>query len=188
VPATRRYRITVFGGGAGGRNTTGNGAEGAPGGGGSGNHQLELNLTVGQVIPITVGAGGAAATNGGSSSFGTHLTTEGGKAAPSISAIGQGGGIGGKGALGVHTAIGGGGGGGGASTILYQPTNDANGNAGGIGISPGANGGFGGTQGSSDGQHGNAPGGGGGGARQTAGTARTGGRGGDGAVIIERSA
>jgi len=206
VPETRRYRVTVIGGGGGGaatHNATGQNLSGG-GGGGSGNPPIELNLTQGQVIPITVGAGGRPGTSantasasqngedGGTSSFGTFLSTPGGQGGRRNSG-GQalGGGIGGKGASGSPASSPNAGGGGGAGTILWQPTNDAAGTTGGVGIllgGVGGSGGTGGVSGTNEGTAGMYPGGGGGGGRAVPGSQIGGSNGADGIVIIERGA
>ena len=81
------YRVLVVGGGAGGV-----GAD--AGGGGSGFVRTgSLSLTAGQLIAVTVGAGGATSQNGINATFGNLVTAAGGKSAP-----GYQGGSGGSGA------------------------------------------------------------------------------------------
>ena len=81
------YRVLVLGGGAGGV-----GAD--AGGGGSGFVRTgSLSLTAGQLIAVTVGAGGATSQNGINATFGNLVTAAGGKSAP-----GYQGGSGGSGA------------------------------------------------------------------------------------------
>ena len=81
VPFTMRAKVTVIGGGggAGGSNET---MKAGGGGGGGGAAISILTLTKGQVIPITIGAGGARGgtqgRTGGTTSFGSLLSATGG--------------------------------------------------------------------------------------------------------------
>jgi hypothetical protein len=108
----------VIGGGGGGGN--GNGTSAYAGGGGAGGLIYNSNIYVTALnnITITVGTGGAAATNGGNSVF---LT---------LTAIG-----GGSGGSGGTQAGSGGSGGGGSSSISGSAGTVNQGNSGGIGIS-----------------------------------------------------
>jgi hypothetical protein len=116
----------VVGGGGGGGN--GNGTNTYAGGGGAGGLIYNnLYVTALNTITITVGAGGAAATNGGNSVF---LT---------LTAIG--GGSGGSGGIQAGT---GGSGGGGSSTISGSAGTVNQGNSGGTGFLLGGGGGGGG--------------------------------------------
>lgn len=88
-PFSGLYGIRVFGGGGGGANYASSTYPGGSAGGGGHMDYIELMLTVGEVVPITIGAGGAAynATGsglqtggtGGITSFGTHVSASGGE-------------------------------------------------------------------------------------------------------------
>lgn len=92
--------ITACGGGGGGGAYNGS-TSGAGGGGGGGScFKLRLNVTPGDVIPVTVGQGGGGAqtangtgASGGSTSFGTHVTLNGGAGGISAGQGGVGGGV-----------------------------------------------------------------------------------------------
>lgn len=76
--------VEVIGGGGGGgfADTSGTNWTGGGGGGGGGYAAKIIEVTPGQIIPITVGTGGSATTtnssNGNSSSFGQYISAEGG--------------------------------------------------------------------------------------------------------------
>jgi len=178
IPASvTKVKVTVVGGGGGGRSTTGN--TGA-GGGGAGGAAIEVisGLTPGGTVTVTVGAGGAANTDGGTSSFGAYLSATGGSAAPNVSSNYWAGGAGGTGSGGDINFTGGAGQGGpGIQTI----SGGVSGNGGasifggaGLGIIP--------TVSSTGGAGGANTGGGGAGG---SGNPSTGGAGGSGIVIVE---
>ena len=81
-----RVRQSGGGGGSGGTSTTTSSQVSASAGGNGGAYGEGIySLTAGQVVPVTIGAGGAAGTSGGGSggtggttSFGSFLTTPGG--------------------------------------------------------------------------------------------------------------
>lgn len=97
APATGLYKVTVVGGGAGGsyalRNDSSNDSA-APGGASGGTAIKWIRLTKGQVVPVSVGKGGAGALytsaisssewvpgeSGGTSSFGEYCSATGGAA------------------------------------------------------------------------------------------------------------
>ena len=62
--------IRIFGGGGGGRNS------GAGGGGWMNNAELDIENST--IVNITIGAGGSGTTSGGTTSFGTYLSANGG--------------------------------------------------------------------------------------------------------------
>lgn len=116
---TVEITVRLFGGGGGG-GKGGNAYDGyyygAGGGGGGGGYMKAQNVAVtpGQAYPITIGAGGAASSNGGATSFGTLLSANGGSHGRAASTNSNGyylyGGAGGNG------GSGGGGGGGNSSS------------------------------------------------------------------------
>jgi hypothetical protein len=128
-----RIRVTCVGGGGGGRG--GGGASRGGGGGGGTNISLVLgdiiNVYPGQSIAYSVGAGGAAGVDGGSTTFTGAVTGDGGKA-PSTNAIG---GLG-------STGVAGSGGGYGDSSV--GGSGGGAGGIGGAGASAGTNGNYGG--------------------------------------------
>ena len=78
IPASvTKVKVTVVGGGAGGRSATNSTAQG---GGGAGGAAIKVitGLTPGGTVTVTVGAGGAADTTGGTSSFGAYCSATGG--------------------------------------------------------------------------------------------------------------
>lgn len=99
--------VRIFGGGGGGYT--------AAGGGGGGGYMAygEYAMTEGDTYTVTIGAGGAPASDGGTTSFGTLLTANGGLG--STGAAGGAGGTGGGGGDGVGGAGDYGGGGGGTT-------------------------------------------------------------------------
>lgn len=119
VPAgVVRARITVIGGGGAGGNAVGASGAGCGGSGGGRARGVVVGLTAGQIIPVTVGAGGlpsgtAGGTGlaGGTSSFGTYMSaTAGGGGGGNSSGFGAtGSGIGGTsneaGGMGAGTVI-----------------------------------------------------------------------------------
>lgn len=141
-----RARITVIGGGAGGGTgqTDGSTAGGYGGGGGGGGYSTRVReaADLGSTESVTVGAGGATDTNGGTSSFGSHCSATGGTkggAGNNGAAIGGGGGVGssgdvngygGRGGAGSTTnSTGGIGGSSQQSQEQAQPGNNSNGSA-----------------------------------------------------------
>ena len=89
VPASiTKVKVTVVGGGAGGRSAVSSTAQG---GGGAGGAAIEIisGLTPGNTIAVIVGAGGAANTNGQTSSFGAFCSATGGLS-PAISSASPG--------------------------------------------------------------------------------------------------
>ena len=177
------YSTGAGGGGGVGFGAGGGGASGnfssstywsANGGGGSGYLASGTITLTSTSIPVTVGAGGTGAvksgtygTNGGTTSFGSYLSADGGSGGYSTSSSGSGGdggagahpgGKGGKGHMsGSYCSDGGGGGGGWVVTnaLIYSGTSGTDGAAastedngpaggsGGSGGSPGADGGVG---------------------------------------------
>lgn len=105
-PGITGLKVTVVGGGGGGGSATGSSAtRSVGGGGGAGGMTIAFlsNLTPGTNIPVNVGAGGAAATNGGASTFNSVVVAWGGTAgtsningASSVRAAGGNGGFGGS--------------------------------------------------------------------------------------------
>lgn len=79
----RRAYVEVIGGGAGGQRNAGSAAN--VGGGAGGRAEGWVELTPGDIIPITIGQGGVGATsislpsNGGTSSFGSYMSATGGR-------------------------------------------------------------------------------------------------------------
>lgn len=161
VPTCTNYIcIEVWGAGGGGGNCSGcpsnNG--GAGGGGGGGYGAGCFTVTPGSSLTVTIGAGGGATIQGGTTDVGGLISSTGG-----------GGGT---------SGVGGAGGTGGTSTAYIQIPgfNGTDGNTSGQGGSPGgagANGGAGGTGGCNPGA-GTAPGGGGGGGDNCNGTTYSG--------------
>lgn len=115
--------VLVMGGGSGGFNGDGYGEDtgsGAAGGGGAGGEMAlkSLNVVSGNSYVITIGKGGAAGKAGGTTSFGTLLSANGGGVAQYVQ-YGSSGGTGGGASTGYGTHAGNGsyGGGGGAGGI-----------------------------------------------------------------------
>ena len=159
VPAT--IEILVVAGGGGGRDVSGNIAgirDSAGGGGGGVIYNSALAITSGTVYPLSIGTGGASATNGVSSVWNTSFTASGGGAGGQVSIAGSAGGSGGGGANYLSAA--------GATNQSAYSGWTVYGNAGGAGLDTGPAWGAGG--------------GGGAGAVGTAGTSTTGGTGGIG--------
>ncbi|WP_347851892.1 glycine-rich domain-containing protein [Planktomarina sp.] len=92
------YQVLVVAGGAGG----GTGGQGA-GGGAGGMEEDFLDLTA-EAISVTVGAGGAAESNGSASSFGAYLSTSGGGRGGRNALTGASGGSGGGGGTGGNSS------------------------------------------------------------------------------------
>jgi len=110
--------LVVAGGGGGGDNTSSTGCSG--GGGGAGGYRTSTqSITVGTVITVTVGDGGAYETNGSNSSISgsglTTITSAGGGAGKGIT----------SGSTGVAGVAGGSGGGGSAIANSYSATRAA---------------------------------------------------------------
>jgi hypothetical protein len=181
VPAgVTEVRVWVVGGGAGGEgiyNAGGSRGEGGGGGGGCA-YKMVSALTPGQTIPCTIGAGSAGssgggnlATDGGTSSFGSHCSATGGSGYYSSS-------VGGNGVGGDINYSGGGG-----------PRDDVTLASGHGGRAGGPWGGTGGNQRVSvgDGYAGQF-GGGGGGASSSTSSTKYGGAGGAGLIVIEYNA
>jgi len=177
VPAgVTKVKVTVVGGGAGGRTATNSTPQG---GGGSGGASIKVitGLTPAGTVTVTVGTGGAANTDGVTSSFGAYCSATGGSS-PAFGGPGNGGNGG--------TATGGdinftGGAGGGGSGV--SGTVAGNGGTGGSSIFGGAGLGAFSTNSASTagaGAPGTGAGGGGG-----CGGPGTGGAGGSGIVIVE---
>ena len=112
------FHITMIGGGGGGQsNNYGSG-------GGSGWMNFgDIELNYGQIVPITVGAGGSAGQSGGSSSFGTYLSANGGETGTNNHG-GNGGAGGGGGESGAGGGIGFQFGGGGSGAVHISDYND----------------------------------------------------------------
>ena len=173
VPAgVSKVKVTLVGGGGGGGNGSGtNGNRGSGGGGGGGAIKVITGLTPGGTVSVTVGAGGASATAGGTSSFGAYCSATGGGAGASNAVyVSPNGGVGSGGDLNFY--------GSGAiqATATYNP--------GGSSFLGGSNY----TSNSSvpgNGTAGNLYGGGGGGAYCSNTSTYTGGAGGAGVVIVE---
>lgn len=177
VPAgVTKVKVTVVGGGAGGRTSSNSTGQG---GGGSGGAAIKVitGLTPGGTVAVTVGTGGAANTNGGTSSFGAYCSATGG----SSPATG-GPGIGGAGGTATGGDINFTGGAGCAGSGVSGQVNGASGN-GGSSIFGGAGLGAAGTNAANTAGAG-APGTGAGGAGGVGGPG-TGGAGGSGIVIVE---
>lgn len=90
VPAgITKVKVTVVGGGAGGRSATNSTPQG---GGGSGGAAIKIitGLTPGGTVTVTVGTGGAANTDGVTSSFGAYCSATGGLS-PAFGGPGNGG-------------------------------------------------------------------------------------------------
>ena len=97
-PATvKAVKVTVVGGGGGSGNSAAGGGGGGPGGGGGGGGLAQGYVAAPSMpgpVTVTVGAGGAAITSGGTSSFGPFLSATGGGAgvsSPNPGTIGTGG-------------------------------------------------------------------------------------------------
>ena len=179
VPAgVTKVKVTVVGGGGGGRTATNSTSQG---GGGSGGAAIKVitGLTPGGTVAVTVGTGGAANTNGVTSSFGAYCSATGG-VSPGLSSNNPGPGGDGGTATGGDINFTGGAGGGGSGV---SGTVAGNGGGGGCSIFGGGGLGAVGTNAvntAGAGAPGTGAGGGGG-----CGGPGTGGTGGSGIVIVE---
>lgn len=81
--------LFMVGGGGGGGDFTGSASDSALGGGGGGYTRTvrRVNVNANTNIPVTVGAGGAVNSDGGSTAFGTEYTVNGGKTAVRYSSM-----------------------------------------------------------------------------------------------------
>lgn len=191
VPASvTKVRVRVWGGGGSGGNGYSAGGGGA-GGGGAGYTEKVVTVVPGAVIPVTVGAGGAAPASGivaggltgGASSFGPHCSATGGgggnaaigliPGSPSFSLPGTGAG----GDLNIQGTSGGSGANGANTDGYYTGYGGLGGTA--------PFGGSGGCMTTGSSQNGGFPGGGGSGGGSATGSNASGGAGGSGCVIIE---
>lgn len=191
VPATvTKVRARVWAGGGSGGNGFSAGGGGA-GGGGAGYTEKVVTVFPGAVIPITVGAGGAAPASGivagglpgGTSSFGPHCSATGGgggnaaigliPGSPGFSLPGTGSG----GDLNIQGTSGGSGANGANTDGYYTGYGGLGGTA--------PFGGAGGCMTTGSSQNGGFPGGGGSGGGSATGSNASGGAGGSGCVIIE---
>jgi hypothetical protein len=178
IPASvTKVKVTVVGGGAGGRSAVSSTAQG---GGGSGGAAIKVitGLTPAGTVTVTVGTGGAANTDGVTSSFGAYCSATGGLS-PAISSSSPGvGGAGGTATGGDINFTGGGGCGGSGVSGTVAGTSGNGGSSifggAGLGLFP-TNGGTAGA-----GATGTGAGGAGG-----SGVPCTGGAGGSGIVIVE---
>jgi hypothetical protein len=178
IPASvTKVKVTVVGGGGGGRSATNSTAQGGGGGGGVAIKTI-TGLTPGGTVTVTVGAGGAANTTGGTSSFGAYCSATGGLS-PAFGASGPAGGAGGTATGGDINFIGGSGCGGNgvAGTVGGSAGNGGSSIFGGAGLGAGSTNAVN-TAGA--GVDGTGAGGGGG-----CGGPGTGGAGGSGIVIVE---
>ena len=172
LESLKYVRVQIWGGGGGGKD----GATGGGGGGGAYNEMIIQADDLGATETVTIGAGGAAASTGGTSTFGSHLSAYGGEGG-----VGGGNGGGGGGTLsaGGTTATGDGGEPAGGDFSSTPKSSAFGGGAGdnsgaGAGNSQWGGGGGGGTSGAGDSVWG------GGGGAQTGGSAGTSVNGGDG--------
>ena len=194
VPAgVTSVTVEVWGGGGGGGKAAATGNDAGGGGGGGGYARGSVAVTAGATQTVTVGAGGATATAGGQSWFGSATTVRagGGGAGGTGASVGAGGagthgnqatftgGSGGAGATGGAPSGRRGGGGGGSATSAANGSNGQAGTSGGAGGAGEGSGGQGNT-GANNGGAGNAPGGGGGGGGYTG----VGGAGAAGRVVV----
>ncbi len=108
-----QVRVRVVGGGGGGGSTTTSDDAQAGGGGGGYSERIMTATVFGSSETVTVGAGGAAETSGGTSSFGALLSATGG-----VGATGYTGVSGGLGSGGDINIGGGGGGAAGADSVI----------------------------------------------------------------------
>jgi hypothetical protein len=107
VPAgVSAVKVTVVGGGGGGGTRTTTGISGGGGGGGIAIEYI-TGLTAGTNISVTVGAGGNAATTGGTSSFAEYCSATGGASSGTNSTAGGGGGTGSGGNINITGGTGG---------------------------------------------------------------------------------
>lgn len=187
--------VTVQCWGAGGGGATRSGSNGRGGGGGGGAFACStFAVTPGAVLPVIVGEGGSANSDGEASSFGNNWvyapggdganqnSRNGADGAPEALAIGfitHSGGDGGNGSNGGGSA----GGGGGGAAGLHGDGGDGSSSSGGNGNGPNSGDGGNRQTGNANGNNGFNYGGGGGGAKRTSGT-RVGGSAGNGLVTI----
>jgi len=179
IPAgVTKVKVTVVGGGGGGRTASSSTSQG---GGGSGGAAIKVitGLTPGGTVAVTVGTGGAANTNGATSSFGAYCSATGG-VSPGVFSNNPGPGGAGGTATGGDINFTGGAGGGGSGV---SGTVAGNGGGGGCSIFGGGGLGAVGTNAVNTAGAG-APGTGGGGGGGCGGPG-TGGAGGSGIVIVE---
>jgi hypothetical protein len=195
TPGTSFIVVTVTGGGGGGGGspTMGGAQFAAAGGGGSGGSAKSRILTGFSGLPVTIGAGGAggvgaiSGTTGGTTSFGSLLTADGGTGGSFANAASIGstqlGGAGGSASGGnIFNASGSPG----QSAVSFASSNMVSG-AGGSSIFGGGGAAVGSS--TSNGRNGSAPGAGGSGAMtQSSGAQQAGGVGANGYVIIEEYA
>jgi hypothetical protein len=98
--------VELVGGGAGGRN--GGSSRGGPGGGAGGYSRRRLTAAeIGESRTVTIGAGGAVASSGGTTSFGSLLSATGGAAAGGSGSVGGDGGVGSSGDINLAGGMGG---------------------------------------------------------------------------------
>jgi hypothetical protein len=148
----------AFGGGSGGHN---GGQNGGMGGNGGEMSSQTLSVEPGTVYPITIGAGGEAGSSGGTTSFGTLLSANGGSNSIGGGTGGGGGGTsysenGSPGQNGSYGGAGGGGGGtyggaGGTGSTANGASGGSTGGRGGNGLAIAGGDGSGGSGGSSNG-------------------------------------
>lgn len=77
-PLATKWIVEAFGGGAGGRSYTSSVSYQVGGGGGAGGYFRGQITTMPSSVTVTIGAGGAADANGGSTTFGALITAAGG--------------------------------------------------------------------------------------------------------------
>lgn len=172
VPAgVTQVEALVWGGGGGSMASSGGGVYTGGGGGGGYSSKIITGLVPGATITVTVGAGGAASAsgvaggNGGTSSFGSHLSATGGSGGATVAGNGASAGTGSSGVINLVGQTG-------AGSIPSVNAGDGGSAAGG--------GGLGGTGGASTADAGSAPGGGASGA----GAGASGQPGGAGMVVV----
>lgn len=149
----QKFAVRIFGGGGGGYESVGNGL--AAGGGGGWMNNAVLTIPEGSIVTISIGTGGNILSAGGTTTFGSYLSANGG-GAPIRNGSRYKGGSGGSGGMGSLQEDGGdgyqfGGGGGGPSRIIISPydspksqtMNGGNGGNGGIWGGGGGGGGAG---------------------------------------------
>lgn len=149
VGSTLNVTVRIFGGGGGGNYNGGNGGD---------MEVASFDLQPGEIIPITIGAGGQGSSNGaasagGTSSFGTLLSALGGQPNAGNGNVNSGGTGGGAQNNAGHGSYGGGGGAGGRTS---SSSGGNGGEYGGGGGAPGNNSGTGGTYGGDGGKAGSA--------------------------------
>lgn len=174
-PAGLSYVIVELVGGGGGGDSCGNDDAGAGGGAGGYSKKSIDAVDLDNLETVTVGAGGTAQTNGGSSSFGSHCSATGGSGATNKGTGGSGG-VGSNGDVNIK-------GGGGVAGDTYFGGSSTSAQSGGAGGSSVLGGGGHSKSPDSGGSTGGNYGGGGGGAASN-GSSKTGGTGGSGVVIV----